>query len=230
MKSNMGCKMTSLIFSFLFLILWADFAGACEEFERDYIDSMLLISKIRGGVKRADNYFFVIAKKCGFSIKNRNVYKDKIRQTVGWKAAGNPMKNSLDALIIKISKKHRLDPSLLKALVMTESLGKIDALSPKGARGLTQVMPITAELELGINPDLLWDPYINLDAGARYLAANLKNFGSLKKGLISYNAGPSVARKIKTSSDLRGLNSETKIYLQRFLKHYERYRASGFGG
>ena len=91
-----------------------------------------------------------------------------------------------------LSSRYALSPSLIEALVWQESRWRADAVSHKGARGLTQLMPSTAR-DLGVNPD---DPHANLEGGARYLRAQLDRFeGSLPLALAAYNAGPNrVAR------------------------------------
>ncbi|WP_319823747.1 lytic transglycosylase domain-containing protein [Thalassovita sp.] len=80
---------------------------------------------------------------------------------------------------------------LFLRLVHQESRFNKDATSPKGALGLAQLMPDTADL-LGVDP---LDPYENLDGGARYLAAQYKAFGSWPLALAAYNAGPDAVRK-----------------------------------
>ncbi len=82
--------------------------------------------------------------------------------------------------------RHALSPVLLEAVVWQESRWHTRAVSPKGAIGLTQLMPATA-LALGVDAH---DPIANLDAGARYLRILLDHFGGdLEKALAAYNAG-----------------------------------------
>lgn len=89
--------------------------------------------------------------------------------------------------IAHLAAKYDLSPQLLEALVWQESRWRPGAVSPAGARGLTQLMPGTAR-DLGVNPD---DPLANLEGGARYLRQQLNTFGGdLEKALAAYNAGP----------------------------------------
>lgn len=82
--------------------------------------------------------------------------------------------------------RHGLDPSLLTALVWTESEFNPSAVSPAGAIGLTQLMPGTAQL-LGVDP---FDPEQNLEGGARFLREMIDRFGRVDLALAAYNAGP----------------------------------------
>jgi soluble lytic murein transglycosylase-like protein len=89
--------------------------------------------------------------------------------------------------IARLAAKYDLSPQLLEALVWQESRWRPGAVSPAGARGLTQLMPGTAR-DLGVDPD---DPIANLEGGARYLRQQLNTFGgNLEKALAAYNAGP----------------------------------------
>lgn len=91
------------------------------------------------------------------------------------------------AKVAELSMRYDLSPALIEALVWQESRWRHGAVSPKGARGLAQLMPGTAR-DLGVDPD---DPYANLEGGARYLRAQLNRFGGdLEKALAAYNAGP----------------------------------------
>jgi hypothetical protein len=83
-----------------------------------------------------------------------------------------------------------VDPSLLLRMMYQESRGRANAVSPKGARGLMQLMPGTAEM-LGVNPD---DPEQNVRGGARYLRMMLDEFGTVPLALAAYNAGPGRVR------------------------------------
>ncbi|MEB3236415.1 MAG: lytic transglycosylase domain-containing protein [Candidatus Sericytochromatia bacterium] len=85
-----------------------------------------------------------------------------------------------------------VDPRLLEAVVEAESGGNPSAVSSKGAMGLMQLMPSTARA-LGVSRPL--DPVQNLEGGARYLAEQLRNFGSVEQALAAYNAGPQAVRR-----------------------------------
>ena len=74
-----------------------------------------------------------------------------------------------DELILKYARANRLDARLLKSIIAAESEFALAAVSPRGARGLMQVMPRTAE-EVGVPRERLSDPEFNIAAGAAYLA------------------------------------------------------------
>ena len=100
-------------------------------------------------------------------------------------AVGVP--EAYSATVAQICTRYDLSPALMEALVWQESRWQHHSVSPKGARGLAQLMPATARY-LGVNPD---DPHANLEGGARYLRMQLNRFdGDLLKALAAYNAGP----------------------------------------
>lgn len=84
------------------------------------------------------------------------------------------------------ARKHGVPEDLFLRLVQQESGWNQGALSIKGAIGLAQLMPGTAD-RLGVDAN---DPAENLDGGARYLAMMYSRFGSWKLALAAYNAGP----------------------------------------
>lgn len=89
------------------------------------------------------------------------------------------------------ARRHNVPEDLFLRLVRTESNFRPSAKSHKGAIGLAQLMPYTANT-LGVNPH---DPKQNLEGGARYLRQQYQRFGDWRLALAAYNAGPeAVAR------------------------------------
>jgi soluble lytic murein transglycosylase-like protein len=82
--------------------------------------------------------------------------------------------------------RHGVPEDLYLRLVQQESGWNPTAVSPKGAVGLAQLMPSTAD-HLGVDID---NPAENLDGGARYLRRMYDKFGSWRLALAAYNAGP----------------------------------------
>lgn len=84
------------------------------------------------------------------------------------------------------ARKHGVPEDLFLRLVQQESGWNPTAVSHKGATGLAQLMPGTAE-SLGVDIN---DPAANLEGGARYLRMMYDKFGSWRLALAAYNAGP----------------------------------------
>jgi soluble lytic murein transglycosylase-like protein len=89
------------------------------------------------------------------------------------------------------ARKHGVPEDLFLRLVQQESGWNHVAVSTKGATGLAQLMPGTAEL---LNVDIN-DPEENLDGGAKYLRRMYDRFGDWKLALAAYNAGPGAVEK-----------------------------------
>ncbi|MFN3336090.1 MAG: transglycosylase SLT domain-containing protein, partial [Thermomicrobium sp.] len=141
--------------------------------------------------------------------------------------------------LVPVSMRFGVDPLLLAALIRQESEFEPTAVSPTGARGLTQVMPETgAKLaqELGLTrwtPDDLFRPTTSIMLGAAELARRLEQFqGQLYLALASYNAGAGAVqrwlRERPTSDpDLfaeRIPYRETRAYVQRVYAGYRAYQ------
>lgn len=106
--------------------------------------------------------------------------------------------------------RYDLPAGLLDALVIQESRYKVGARSQKEAGGLTQLMPGTAR-DLGVFDR--FDPHLNVDGGARYLAKQLDTFKSVPLALAAYNAGPHRVVQYQGVPPFR----ETRNYIDRVL-------------
>jgi len=105
------------------------------------------------------------------------------------------VRRAAEALIAE-SKRNRIDPALVLAVMHTESGYYNFARSSVGALGLMQIMPATGEMlarDAGIpwtGPDMLFEPELNLRLGTRYLALLHARYGSWTRALAAYNWGP----------------------------------------
>jgi hypothetical protein len=123
-----------------------------------------------------------------------------------------------DQEIWKYSKRYNVDPSLIKAIIHTESYFDDQAVSTAGAQGLMQLMPGTAK-DLGVsNP---FNPRQNIAGGTRYFRELLDSFnGNLILSLAAYNAGPGLVKRTGGVPRI----PETLRYVNKVLKQYKRYK------
>jgi soluble lytic murein transglycosylase-like protein len=121
-------------------------------------------------------------------------------------------------LITRAAIHNGLPPEIVHSVAKAESGYHVDAVSPKGAIGLMQLMPATAA-ELNVNP---FDPAQNVEAGAKYLRELLLKYENdphqVSKALAAYNAGPGAVDKYNGVPPYR----ETVEYVNRVLKEYEK--------
>jgi Transglycosylase SLT domain len=105
--------------------------------------------------------------------------------TPAWQRPAGPY---LETLIQKYANHYGVDPSLVRAVMCNESGFNPNAVSPKGAQGLMQLMPGTAAL-MGVNNP--FDPEQNIAGGVGYLRHCLDSFGhNVPLAVAAYNAGP----------------------------------------
>lgn len=124
-----------------------------------------------------------------------------------------------DGVIRIAGETHGVSPALVKAVIHAESSFDPGAISPRGAQGLMQLMPDTAE-SLGVDDP--FDPWQNIDAGTRYLGLLVSQYpGDLAMALAAYNAGPLAVRRFRGIPPYQ----ETKVYVKRVLALYDRYHA-----
>ena len=123
---------------------------------------------------------------------------------------------SLRDLIRDVSDRYDLDPGLVSAVISVESAFDSAAVSPKGARGLMQLMPQTARA-YGVRD--VHDPRQNVEGGVAYLRDLTKRYkGNLKLALAAYNAGPAAVTRAGGVPRYR----ETLDYLEKIEARYGR--------
>ena len=112
-------------------------------------------------------------------------------------------------LIASISEAHGVDPNLVRALIQVESGYRPRARSPKGAKGLMQLMPSTAREYKVRDP---YDPKANIAAGVKHLKTLIETYG-VELALAAYNAGEGAVRKFNGIPPYR----ETRNYVTKIL-------------
>ena len=126
-----------------------------------------------------------------------------------------PGGGNLRELAAAAARRHGLEPGLVMAVVSVESGFRPEAVSPKGAQGLMQLMPKTAEA-LGVED--AFDPAQNLDGGARHLGELLTVYGGdLTRALAAYNAGEGAVLRHGGVPPYR----ETRAYVRKVLERYQ---------
>jgi soluble lytic murein transglycosylase-like protein len=143
----------------------------------------------------------------------RGFVPDEVADEVAAPQAGT--REELEALAADVARRHGLDPALVLAVASVESAFAPQAVSPKGAQSIMQLMPATAS-DLGVKN--AFDPEANLDGGSRYLAELIALYkGDLPKALAAYNAGPGAVKRHRGIPPYR----ETRAYVRKVLKRYQ---------
>lgn len=194
-----------------------------DSFYHDFLLQRMMIAKVRqyNGETSASMLLQELrkeAKRNGIKIPSwaRRGSSEKV---IGYRPRRQSCSlNQYDNLIMKASKTHRLSPALIRAVIKVESGFVNGAISHAGAQGLMQLMPDTAK-DLEVFD--AFDPEANIFGGTRLLRSHIDEFGSLKRSLIAYNAGPDVVRK-----GLR-IPRETREYVKKVLRYYHMYKKQG---
>ncbi|MDR0621290.1 MAG: lytic transglycosylase domain-containing protein [Deltaproteobacteria bacterium] len=125
----------------------------------------------------------------------------------------------VDDIINRVADSLGMDPSLIRAVIKTESNFDNKAVSIAGAKGLMQLMPGTAK-EMGVKDP--FNPLENIWGGARYLKRMLDSYGgNLNKALAAYNWGPGNVNKHGTNGNMP---RETRRYIEVVNKNYNRFK------
>jgi soluble lytic murein transglycosylase-like protein len=124
-----------------------------------------------------------------------------------------------EGIIVQASQRFKVDPSLVKALIRAESDFDHRAVSNKGAQGLMQLMPETANAMEVANP---FSAEENIFGGTRYLSFLLERFESDEiRALAAYNAGPEAVESYGGVPPF----PETESFVAKVLDYYERYKS-----
>ena len=127
-----------------------------------------------------------------------------------------PPAHDLNDVVRQASDKYFLDADLVDSVIRAESGFNPRAVSPKGARGLMQLMPTTAST-LGVKDSL--DPKANVEGGTQYLRWLLDRYNyDLAKSLAAYNAGPHRVERYRGVPPY----AETQAYVARIIRDFNR--------
>jgi len=160
------------------------------------------------------------------SVESYEVKLDKIQQILkGFKTGLAPgQERKLAQLIYEESLEHQYDPELILAVIAAESSFYNWSRSNMGAIGLMQIMPTTG-VSLAKAHNINWmgnitlfDPYLNIKLGIKYLAMMHDEFGDLQLALTAYNYGPSRVREM-----LKRCDRLPKEYSRKVISNYQRF-------
>jgi len=150
----------------------------------------------------------------GSSVSSESSAESKSSEGAVSAENGQAKSESVRSIIDEAASRHQIDPELVRAIVQVESNFNPYAVSPKGARGLMQLIPATAR-RFGVRN--AFDPRSNLDGGLRYLKHLLGMFdGDLRLSLAAYNAGEEAVSRSRGIPPYR----ETQNYVRKIAELY----------
>jgi soluble lytic murein transglycosylase-like protein len=202
---RMRYLLTALVLAWFSPLTWADLYGYVDENGRAHISTKQLDDRYklfqRSVAKPDDKKATVVAveaKLPKIADKKLKLYNKHIQ---------------------KVAKKYRIDPALVHAVILAESQYNPDAVSRRGASGLMQLMPDTAER---YKVSDVFDPKQNIRAGVQYLRDLLKLFdNNLELTIAAYNAGEGAV--IKSGWRIPPY-PETVAYVPKVLSYYRQYQ------
>jgi soluble lytic murein transglycosylase-like protein len=132
--------------------------------------------------------------------------------------SGRKAEHLYHMFIIQTASHHQIDPALIKAIIMAESGYNTRAVSKKGAKGLMQLMPGTAQA-LGVED--IFNPHQNITGGVQYFKQMVNRFnGDVKLALAAYNAG---SRNVRNYNGVPPFKA-THSYIKKVFKYYQIYK------
>jgi soluble lytic murein transglycosylase-like protein len=151
------------------------------------------------------------------ATKRSNIYMPAESSLTGRRNSGMEIgRDGVERLVRETADRHRMDPALVRAVIETESNWNPKAYSHKGAGGLMQLIPTTAQKYGAYD---VFDPQQNIDAGVKHLKWLLERYnGNLDLALAAYNAGEGAVDRFHGVPAYR----ETRNYVQRVQNAYFR--------
>lgn len=154
-----------------------------------------------------------------YSVMVREPYRPSSFDRGAARSARAGRRDPYGAVVEQAAREHKLDQALLRAVIAVESGNDPYAVSRKGAVGLMQLMPETAE-RYGVTN--LYDPVENVHAGAKYLRDLMRKFNNdLYLTLAAYNAGESA---VISHGNRMPPYRETRLYVPKVMDLYRRNR------
>jgi soluble lytic murein transglycosylase-like protein len=188
----------------------------------------LMVHTISTGIIRP---LFIVAVILGVTVSSRHndpkVMTAKISTTANLSVENNQTPPSVSGqkaehlyheFVVQTAGQYQIDPSLIKAIIMAESGYNPKAVSKKGAKGLMQLMPETAEA-LGVED--IFNPRQNISGGVQYFRDLVNRFnGDVKMALAAYNAG---SRYVQNYNGVPPFKA-TRHYIKKVFKYYKQYK------
>jgi len=132
--------------------------------------------------------------------------------------SGKKAEHLYHPIIMQTCSRYQIDPAIVKAIIMAESGYNPRAISTKGAKGLMQLMPETAQ-DLGVED--CFNPQQNINGGVRHFKQLVNQFnGDFKLALAAYNAGSKTVRQYKGVPPFK----ETQYYIKKVFEYYKLYK------
>lgn len=165
-------------------------------------------------------------------IKSENAKQIKVAEVkkIFSKMAGNKYSNDelirYSKALVEESERYNIDPTLVTAIIATESNFRYNVVSNKGAIGMMQLLPSTAFYISGknhidfSNKNQLFDPEMNIRLGVSYLAYLIEKTGSVEHAIIAYNYGP-----VNLKRALNNNKALPQKYMRTVMKNYDKAKA-----
>ena len=164
-----------------------------------------------------DDYVLINYEPIKKIVRKKVVRTIKVKQPSGGTRKEKLVEFDLEKIINSYAKEYDVPPALVKAIIKVESDFDPHVVSSAGARGLMQLMPMTA-LEMQVKDS--FDPIQNVGGGVQYFARMRELFdGDVRLALAAYNAGPGNVLRYGGMPPFK----ETQKYVPKVLRYYERY-------